>query len=230
MGQMVEFPSNGETAQGYLVTPSSGAGPGVVVIQEWWGLVPHIKDVCDRYAREGFTALAVDLYHGAAAGNHEPDQAGKLMMELDVPRAAKEMVGAARWLAESDSANGEGVGTVGYCMGGGLALYLATLSPEIRATVVYYGVIPWDSVKPDWSKLNGPVLGHWATQDDFNTREQVDALEKAIRDAGKPVEFHWYEGQHAFFNDTRPEAHNPDASQLSWDRTLAFFRQQLVAR
>jgi len=230
MGEMVEFPSNGATAQGYLATPSSGAGPGVVVIQEWWGLVDHIKDVCDRFAREGFTALAVDLYHGAAAGNQEPDEAGKLMMALDVPRAAKEMQGAARWLAESDRANGEGVGTVGYCMGGGLALYLGTLSPEIRATVVYYGVIPWEGVKPDYSKLNGPVLGHWATQDDFNSREQVEATEKAIRDAGKPVEFHWYEAGHAFFNDTRPDAHDADAARLSWDRTLAFFRQQLVAR
>ena len=230
MGEMVEFPSNGETAQGYLATPSSGSGPGVVVIQEWWGLVPHVKDVCDRLAREGFTALAVDLYHGAAASNEEPDEAGKLMMELDVPRAAKEMKGAARWLAESDRTTGQGVGVVGFCMGGGLSIYLATLAPEVRACVVYYGVIPWESVKPDYSKLNGPVLGHWGTEDTFNTREQVEAIEKAIRDAGKPVEFHWYEADHAFFNDTRPEVHDADAARLSWDRTLAFFRQQLVER
>jgi carboxymethylenebutenolidase len=115
-------------------------------------------------------------------------------------------------------------------MGGGLALYLGTLSPEIRATVVYYGVIPWEGVRPDYSKLSGPVLGHWATLDTFNTREHVEATEKAIRDAGKQVEFHWYEAEHAFFNDTRPEAYNAEAAQLSWDRTLAFFRQQLVAR
>lgn len=230
MGEMVEFPGNGETAQGYLATPSSGSGPGVVVIQEWWGLVPHVKDVCDRLAREGFTALAVDLYHGAAASNEEPDEAGKLMMELDVPRAAKEMKGAARWLAASDRTTGQGVGVVGFCMGGGLSIYMATLAPEVRACVVYYGVIPWESVKPDYSKLNGPVLGHWGTEDTFNTREQVEVMEKAIRDAGKPVEFHWYEADHAFFNDTRPEVHDADAARLSWDRTLAFFRQQLVER
>jgi carboxymethylenebutenolidase len=228
MGEMVEFPSNGQSAQGYLATPTSGSGPGVVVIQEWWGLVPHIKDVCDRFAREGFTALAVDLYHGQTA--EEPDEAGKLMMEMDVPRAAKEMVGAARWLTQSDTTTGEGVGVVGYCMGGGLALYLATLSPEVRACVAYYGVIPWEGVKPDWSRLNGPVQGHWGSADSFNTREAVDALEKAIRDAGKSVEFHWYDADHAFFNDTRPEVHKPDEAQLAWDRTLALFRQELSDR
>jgi carboxymethylenebutenolidase len=228
MGEMVEFPSNGQSASGYLATPSSGSGPGIVVIQEWWGLVPHIKDVCDRYAAEGFTALSVDLYHGSSASNQEPDEAGKLMMEMDIPRAAREMSGAVQWLLQSDTTSGDGVGTVGYCMGGGLALYLATLRPEVRATVCYYGVIPWPSVKPDWSKLNGPVLGHWGTRDGFNPREQVEALEKAIRDAGKPVEFHWYDADHAFFNDTRPEVHRPDDAQRSWERTLAFFRMHLA--
>jgi carboxymethylenebutenolidase len=228
MGEMVEFPSNGQTATGYLATPSSGSGPGIVVIQEWWGLVQHIKDVCDRFAREGFTALAVDMYHGKTAS--EPDEAGKIMMELDLPRAARDMSGAVQWLAASDRSVGEGVGVVGFCMGGGLALYLATLRPEVRACVVYYGVIPWESVTPDFSKLNGPVLGHWGTRDSFNTPEKVEALEQAIRAAGKQVEFHWYEADHAFFNDSRPEVYDPDAARLSWDRTLAFFRQQLVER
>jgi carboxymethylenebutenolidase len=228
MGEMVEFPSNGQTATGYLATPSSGSGPGVVVIQEWWGLVPHIKDVCDRFAREGFTALAVDLYHGESTT--EPDEAGKKMMEMDVERAARDMSGAAQWLAASDRTVGEGVGVVGFCMGGGLALYLATLRPEVRATVVYYGVIPWPSVTPDYSKLNGPVLGHWASKDSFNAPATVEALEEAISNAGHHVEFYWYDADHAFFNDTRPEVHDPEDSQLAWDRTLAFFRQQLVPR
>jgi carboxymethylenebutenolidase len=229
MGEMVEFPSNGQTATGYLATPSSGSGPGIVVIQEYWGLVPHIKDVCDRFAREGFTALAVDLYHGKATT--EPDEAAKLMMELDVPRAAKEMGAAIEWLVASDATTGDGVGVVGYCMGGGLALYLATLRPEVRATVVYYGVIAWPGIKPDWSKLNGPVLGHWGTNDPYNPREQVEAMEQAIRAAGKHVEFYWYEAGHAFFNDTHTDGtHNPEAAQLSWDRTLAFFRQYLTER
>jgi len=228
MGEMVEFPSNGQNASGYLATPSSGSGPGIVVIQEWWGLVPHIKDVCDRFAAEGFTALAVDIYHGSAASNTEPDQAGKLMMELDVPRAGREMAAAARWLLQSGKATGECVGVVGFCMGGGLAQYVATLAPEVCATVVYYGVIPWENVKPDFSKLNGPVLGHWATNDDFNSVDKVQALEQTIRDAGKPVEFFYYDGtQHAFFNDTRPDVHDADASRQSWERSLAFFRTNL---
>jgi carboxymethylenebutenolidase len=228
MGEMVEFPSDGQTATGYLATPSSGSGPGVVVIQEYWGLVPHIKDVCDRLSREGFTALAVDLYHGRTA--KEPDEAGRMLMELDIPRAAKEMSAAVEWLVASDTTVGHGVGVVGFCAGGGLALYLATLRPEVHATVVYYGVIPWPSVKPDYSKLNGPVLGHWGTRDRANPREQVEALEKAIRDAGKHVEFYWYDAEHAFFNDERPEVYNPDAARLSWDRTLAFFREYLTER
>jgi carboxymethylenebutenolidase len=227
MGEMVEFPSNGQTASGYLATPSSGSGPGIVVIQEWWGLVPHIKDVCDRFAAEGFTALAADLYHGATAT--EPDEAGKLMMEMEVPRAAREMGGAVEWLVQSDAATGDAVGVVGYCMGGGLALYLGTLRPEVHATVVYYGVIPWPGVKPDFAQLSGPVLGHWGTLDDYNSREKVDALEQEIRAAGRHVEFLWYDGcDHAFFNDTRPEVYKADAARQSWERSLAFFRANLT--
>ncbi len=229
MGEMVEFPSNGQTASGYLATPASGSGPGIVVIQEWWGLVPHIKDVCDRYAAEGFTALAVDLYHGSTASNQEPDEAGKLLMSLELPRAVKEMSGAVQWLLQSDRTTGDRVGTVGYCAGGALALLLATVRPEVKACVVYYGVAPWEGYDPDFSKLQGPVLGHWATDDDFNTPEKIEQLEQQLRAAGKSVEFQWYEGtHHAFFNDTRPEVYDADAARLSWDRTLAFFRQHLA--
>lgn len=230
MGEMVEFPSNGQNPTGYLATPHSGSGPGIVVIQEWWGLVSHVKDVCDRFAREGFTALAVDLYHGAAASLKEPDEAGKLMMEMDIPRASKEMGGAVQWLTQGDKATGDAVGVVGYCMGGGLALYLATLRPEVRACVCYYGVIPWPSVKPDYSRLHGPVLGHWGSGDDWNTRDKVGELESEITAAGQRADFHWYDAGHAFFNDDRPEIFNADAARLSWDRTLAFFRQELTER
>src|SRR3954469_13413784 len=166
MGEIVEFPSNGTTGQGYLATPSSGSGPGVVVIQEWWGLVPHIKDVCDRFAAEGFTALAPDLYHGQSTT--EPDEAGKLMMALNIDEAAKDMGGAVDYLKASDAVRGEGVGVVGFCMGGGLALLLATQRPDdIKACVPFYGVIPWESASPDWSKLDCPVQGHFAEQDEF---------------------------------------------------------------
>ena len=228
MGEMVEFPSNGQSASGYLATPSSGSGPGVVVIQEWWGLVPHIEDVCDRFAAEGFTALAVDLYHGSSASNQEPDEAGKLMMEMELPRAARDMGGAVQWLLQSPHATGNAVATVGFCMGGGLALLLATLRPEVRACSAYYPVMPWPSFSADWSKLSGPVLGHFGEKDGWNTHEKVDVLEKQLAAGGQHVEFHWYDADHAFLNDSRPEAYNADAARLSWDRTLALFRQQLA--
>src|SRR5437588_12554214 len=114
MGEIVEFPGNGTAGRGYLATPNEGEGQGVVVIQEWWGLVPHIKDVCDRFAAEGFTALAPDLYHGTTVGNSEPDEAGKLLMALNLEQAAKDMAGAVDFLEASDRVRGEGVGVVGF--------------------------------------------------------------------------------------------------------------------
>ncbi|MHB8672038.1 MAG: dienelactone hydrolase family protein, partial [Acidimicrobiales bacterium] len=157
MGEMVEFASNGGAGAGYLATPGSGAGPGVVVIQEWWGLVPHIKDVCDRFAGEGFSALAPDLYHGKSVPNTEPDEAGKLMMSLNIDQAARDMGGAIDFLSGHDSVRGHGVGVVGYCMGGALALLLATRRPsDVRAVVPYYGVISWPAQQPDWSALEAP--------------------------------------------------------------------------
>jgi carboxymethylenebutenolidase len=226
VGEMVNFPSNGETATGYLAVPAAGPGPGVVVIQEWWGLVPHIKDVCERLAAAGFTALAVDLYHGRTTT--EPDEAGKLMMGLELDRARREMGGAVRWLVESDRSSTDRVGCVGFCMGGGLALLLACDRPEVAADVTYYGVIPWPGVEPDFRRSQAAFLGHWGEIDAYNPKEKVDALERQIREAGRPVEFFWYPGcDHAFFNDTRPEVYNPEAARLSWERTLTHFRRHL---
>src|SRR5437868_2307969 len=112
MGQLIEFPSNGHQASGYLATPETGSGPGLVVIQEWWGLVPHIEDVCDRFAREGFVALAPDLYHGTTVAISEPDEAGKLMMALNLEQAAKDMAGAVDAVQTNDAERGQGVGVV----------------------------------------------------------------------------------------------------------------------
>jgi carboxymethylenebutenolidase len=228
MGETVEFPSNGHTASGYLATPASGRGPGVVVIQEWWGLVPHIRDLCDRFAAEGFVALAPDLYHGKET--REPDEAGKLLMELDIPGAARDMLGAGRWLAESDRTAGDRVGIVGFCMGGALALYAATLSDVFAAVVTFYpymGVTA--AAKPAVTDIKGAVLGHLAEKDEAYTHEQIEALEAELRGAGVDVEFFWYPGvDHAFFNDTRPEVFDADAARLSWERTRAFFRTHLA--
>ena len=223
-GEMVRFPSNGREAEGYLATPVSGSGPGVIVIQEWWGLVPHIKDICDRLAGEGFVALAPDLYHGATTT--EPDEAGKLMMALKMDQAANDMSGAVDYLAGLDAATGDTIGSVGYCLGGGLSLFLASLKPQIGACVVYYGVLP--GAQPDLSKIQGPVLGHFAENDQFASPASARELERSLRSLGKEVEFHVYPGtDHAFFNDTRPDVYKAEAATLSWERTLAFYRQHL---
>ena len=227
MGEIVEFPSNGTSGTGYLATPEQGAGLGLVVIQEWWGLVPHITDVCDRFAAEGFTALAPDLYHGRTAS--EPDEAGKEMMAMDMARAARDMGGAVDFLLASDRVRGDGVGVTGFCMGGGLALVLATQRPDaVKACVPWYGLIPWPDAQPDWSALAAPVRGHYAELDGFFGPDKVAALEAQLRDLGKDAELLVYPGvDHAFFNDTRPEVYDAAAADLAWTRTLEFLRAKL---
>src|SRR5919202_6055910 len=168
-GQMVEFQSNGGTARGYLSTPESGRGPGVVVIQEWWGLVPHIKDVADRFAREGFVALAPDIYHGDVA--RSPDEAGKLMMALNIAQTEKDLRGAIQYLLGHEATRGGRVGTVGFCMGGALSLYAASKNERVGACVVFYGIHP--KVEPDLDNLRAPVLGIFAERDQSVPPEAV---------------------------------------------------------
>ena len=224
-GKQVQFQANGSTAEGYLATPEGGAGPGVIVIQEWWGLVPHITDVADRFAREGFVALAPDLYHGAKA--EEPDEAGKLFMALDIDRVAKDLRGAIDHLLGEGGAQGEKVGVVGFCMGGQLALYAATVHPDrVGAVVDFYGIHP--NVQPDLEKLKAPVMGNFAEKDEYAPPEAARALEQQIKQRGIPTDFKIYEGQdHAFFNDERAEVHDPNAAQDAWHRTLRWFREHL---
>ncbi|HEX3540537.1 MAG TPA: dienelactone hydrolase family protein [Acidimicrobiales bacterium] len=226
MGEIVEFPSNGSTARGYLATPPSGTGPGVVVIQEWWGLVDHIKDVADRFAAEGFVALVPDLYHGKTT--REPDEAGKLLMSLNLEQAAKDMSGAVDYLAAHS--RGDGVGVVGFCMGGGLALLLGTLRPDVvKAVVPFYGLLTWPSPDPDWSKMAAAVQGHYAEADEGAGPAAVEKLEKELGSRGVEVQMFLYPGtQHAFFNDTRPEVYAPEAAAQAWQRTLEFLRRHLA--
>lgn len=227
MGELVGFPSNGSQAQGYIAVPASGSGPGVVVIQEWWGLNRQIGEVCDRFAAEGFVALAPDLYRGVAAA--EPDEAGKLMMSLNIERAAKDMAGAIDYLKGHRAVTSTGVGVTGYCMGGGLTLWLATLRPDdVLAAAPFYGVIPWPAAQPDYSKLRAPVQGHYAENDDFASPEAVAKLEGELRGLGKRCEFFIYPGaQHAFTNDHRPEVYDAEATRLAMERTVAFFREHV---
>jgi len=224
MGERVTFRANSHSTEGYLAKPASGTGPGVIVLQEWWGLVPHIEDIANRFAAEGFVALAPDLYHGEKATG--PDQAGKLMMALDIDRAEKDLAGAIDYLKAQPGVTGSTVGTVGFCMGGALSLFAASKNPEVGACVVFYGGHP--NVKPDLAALKAPVLGLWAGKDGFVTPAVVDELARQLTALGKPHEFHTYSNaQHAFFNDTRPEVYDPAASQDAWKRTIEFFRREL---
>jgi len=221
-GKMVEFPSNGHTAKGYLATPTSGKGPGVIVIQEWWGLVGHIKSVADRFAAAGFSALAPDLYHGQTAS--EPDAAGKLFMALNIERAEKDLSGAAKYLAgQSSTAK---LGAVGFCMGGQLALFAGCTNPSVGPVVDFYGIHP--NVKPDYSKLSGPVLGLFAEKDAFVTPQTARQVEADIKKAGKTVDIHIYPGvDHGFFNDERADVYNKASAEDAWRRTLDLFKKTL---
>ncbi len=223
-GEMVQFPSNGRTAEGYLAAPAQGKGRGVIVIQEWWGLVPHIKDVCDRFATAGYVALAPDLYHGKSTKS--PDEAGKLMMAMRIDEAEKDLGGAIQFLLQHKSVDSKKAGTVGFCMGGALSLYAATKNSQVGACVVFYGGHP--NVKPDLPNLQAPMLGLYAERDGFVTPDSVRQLEKQLKQLGKSVEIHIYPGvDHAFFNDQRPEIYNAAAAQDAWQRTLKFFSAHL---
>lgn len=224
MGEMVQFPFAGGNTGGYLATPKQGSGPGLIVIQEWWGLVDHIKDVCERFAEEGFVALAPDLFHGKTT--RSPDEAGKLMMALRIDEAERDLSAAAQYLSTQDSTTSEKVGVAGFCMGGALALYTATKNENVGACVVFYGGHP--KVKPDLPNLHAPVLGLYAEKDGFVTPDSVRALEREVKALGKPIEVVIYPGaDHAFFNDTRPEVYNAEAAADAWRRTIAFLREHL---
>ncbi len=214
----------GDGLRGYLALPARARGPGVIVIQEWWGLVDHIRDVCDRFAREGFVALAPDLYRGDRA-NH-PDAAGVLMMALEIPRAERDLAAAGQFLLGHTAVTGPRIGAVGFCMGGQLALFAATRNPRIAAVADFYGIHP--KVTLDLPALSAAVLGIFAERDSFVPPEAARKLEADLRAAGKRVQIRIFPGvDHAFFNDTRPDVYDPMAAGAAFADTLAFLRQEL---
>jgi len=222
--EMVMFPTEREPMPGFLARPEGdGPFPGVIVVQEWWGLDEHIKDVAQRFAREGFAALAPDLYRGKVT--KEPAEAEKLRMALDMNRASQELVKAADYLASQPFLRGRGIGAIGFCMGGGLALTLACDSPHIRAAAPFYGrnPEPIDKVR----NLRGPLLAIYA-EDDARITPLREPLRAALAQHGKQFQIQVYPGtQHAFFNDTRPEVYNAEAARDAWGRVLALFRENL---
>ncbi len=224
--QNVSFPSNGGTAHGYLALPESGAGPGVVVIQEWWGLTSHIADVTNRLAAEGFVALAPDLYGGTTT--HDSDEAGKLMQQLPVQQAATDLGGAVDHLLGHDAVVGRKVGAVGFCMGGGFVLVLAAQQGEkIGAAVPFYGVLGEDY--PSFENLSAPMLGHFGEQDTMATPDAVKALADRIEaESGRRPDFRLYPAGHAFFNDEdHMGTYDPEQATIAWNETLDFLRSTL---
>ena len=225
---MNEFKSNGGTASGYLASPATGKGPGVIVIQEWWGLIPHVKGVADMFAREGFNALAPDFYHGKAAQIGEPDKAQKLMMELSSEQAAKDARGAAQFLASHPKTSSKKIGVIGFCMGGMLALMTGTVASDVVGAVVdCYGVPP--QKKPDYSKLKGvPVLGIFGGKDEHVMHALPD-LEADLKAAGVPFEKVMYpNADHAFLNEQRADAYRPDDARDAWPKIISFLKQHVV--
>jgi carboxymethylenebutenolidase len=221
VGEKVTFASNGATCDGYLSVPASGTGPGIVVIQEWWGLAGHIQSVCDRFAAEGFVALAPDLYRGAATD--EPDEAMRLMMGLAMDTAAKDIAAAARHLSTEF---GGKVGAVGFSMGGSLALWSAARSDDITAAVAFYPAVPWERMTPEWGNYAGKAaVIHCSAEDGTSAAEGIQVAKKAIEAAGGEVTLYDYPvTRHAFFNDDRPEVYADDAARAAWARTLEVFR------
>ena len=219
---------DGASVSGYLAEPAHPAGaPGVVVIQEWWGLNDQIRGVADRLALAGYRALVPDLYRGKSTV--EAEEAHHLMTDLNFADAAsQDIAGAVRWLG-SDGAK---VGVTGFCMGGALTLLAACLVPDIDAAVTWYGFPPLEYV--DASKIKAPLLGHWATQDQAFAIADVDTLEAKLKEAGVKLEFHRYLAQHGFANETAVgpgripmTQYDPVWAQQAWDRSLRFFGRVL---
>ena len=224
--QNVTFPSNGDEAHGYLALPDAGAGPGVIVIQEWWGLTDHIRDVTDRFASEGFVALAPDLYGGRTT--HDASEASRLMQELPVEQAAHDLSGAVDYLLDHEAVNSDRVGAVGFCMGGGFVLVLAALEGDrVGAAVPYYGVGGYEDM--DLSEIAAPVLGHYGAEDESASPSAVHELERRLEEAGVEHDLRIYEGAgHAFFNDEdHMGTYDPELAERTWQETVEVLRQHL---
>ncbi len=223
MGTTITFKRpDGKDAKGYLANAARGNAPGVVVIQEWWGLSANIRALTDRFALAGFDALAPDLYEGVVVPYHDADAAGKEMNSLNFIEATEQNVrGAVQYLKR----NGAKVGLTGFCMGGAVTIIGAAKIPELTAGVAFYGIPPEQAAKPADVKI--PLQGHFANKDDWCTPAAVDAFEKAMMNVGKEFEAFRYDADHAFVNEERAAVHDREAAELAWGRATEFFRKHL---
>ena len=221
----ISFPVNGTTASGHLAVPDSGSGPGVIVVQEWWGLNDQIRGVADRLAAAGIVALAPDLYHGELAGHDEMDKAGQLMTSLPPDRAARDMGAAVDHLLGLDEVTSSGVGVIGFCMGGMLTLVLAAQRGDaVQAAVPFYG-FPTGDGEPDWSGLTAKVRGHMSANDDFFPADAANALAAKLRDAGNDVEFEIHDAGHAFMNEQNAlGTHDQALAERLWPEVIDFLK------
>src|SRR3954447_1602839 len=223
--QNVTFPSNGDTAHGYLELPAGGSGPGVVVIQEWWGLTTHIADLTRSLAESGFVALAPDLYGGRVA--HDAEEAVRMMRQMPADRAVRDLGGAVDYLLGLDATTSATVGAIGFCMGGGFVLALAAERAEqVSAACPFYGLPP-DGLRAD--RITADVQGHYGLQDQSIP---IDAVRAAFDELGARTtavsELHVYDAGHAFVNPENPERHNPAAAEQAWSRATAFLRAHIT--
>jgi carboxymethylenebutenolidase len=216
MTERVKIPASTGDTSGVLFVPAGDAkAPGVVVIQEWWGINEQIQAAAQRWADAGFLAIVPDLYHGEVAAN--ADEAGRMMKALDFGKAVQEIGAAVAYLREHPRSTGK-IAVSGYCMGGALSFAAAVNVRGLAAVVPYYG-LPGDL---DWSKVDAPVQAHFAAHDDWATVAGAQQIKDAVKG---PMELHVYDAQHAFCNERRPEVYNADAAKLAWERTLTFVRE-----
>lgn len=219
MGERVSLPSNGHATNAYM----AGKGPAIVVIQEWWGLVPQIEGVVDRFAKEGFLAIAPDLYHGKATKS--PNEAQRLVMELDVERAEREIAAAGEYAIKRPECTSKKYGVIGFCVGGGLAQFTGAREKNAGATVSFYGNFRRATV--DWTQLQNPILLIYGENDKGIPPEVGRQLTEKLKQLGKSVEMKIYPGaDHAFFNETGKN-YKRDAAEDAWKRTIEFFRANL---
>ncbi len=223
--ETVQIKSGDETIKGYLALPdSAGAHPALVVIHEWWGLNDWVEEQAQKFAEQGFVALAVDLYRGKVA--YEPNAAHELMRGMPQDRAVRDLEAGFDYLASRPEVNKNKIGSIGWCMGGGLSLQLAIHEPKLAACVVNYGAMPTDP--SDIRKIKAPILGNFGANDQGIPPSAVEKFEKAMQEANKPVDVKIYDGAgHAFENPNNKLGYRPDAAEDAWNRTLSFLKKTL---